>query len=96
LPEGTIFGLGSGPKPDTLALLRQKYPEATLRFVEDKAETVRAAADDLRLFSVGLYFAEWGYSTPEQAALAASMPRVQSLAQARDLASVLQLRGDTR
>jgi hypothetical protein len=91
LPEGALFGLGSGPKTNTLASLRQRHPEATLRFVEDKAETIRAAASDPRLFSVKLYFAGWGYSTPEQAALAASMPRVQTLNRARDLASVLQL-----
>ena len=88
-----IFGLGSGTKADMLFTLRQRHPEATLRFVEDKAETIRSVANDPRLFSLGLYFAEWGYSTPEQAALAASMPRVHILANAEDLATALELDG---
>jgi len=39
VPEESIFGLGSGPKADTLATLRQRHPDATIRFVEDKVRS---------------------------------------------------------
>ena len=46
---------------DTLAALRHAHPGATLRFVGDRPEAVRAAARDSRLFSVELYISEWSY-----------------------------------
>jgi len=90
LESERIFGLGSGPKGDTLCTLQQQHAGATLRFVEGKAETVRSVASDLRLLGVELYFAGWGHSTPEQKALVASMPRVRPLVECEQLASVLQ------
>lgn len=89
LDDDRIFGLGSGPKAATLALLQDRHPDATISFVEDKIETLRTVANDLNLFSVGLYFAEWGYSTAEQKALSASMPRVKSLSVDSDLTLAL-------
>ena len=61
-----------------------------MSFVEDKVETLRAVANDVSLFSTALYFAEWGYSTAEQQALASSMPRVKSLSTSESLSAVFQ------
>lgn len=85
LDDERVFGLGSGPKAETLCALRERHraiePECTMSFVEDKAETLLAVAADARLLgSPTLYFAPWGYSTGEQKALAARLPRVRTLA----------------
>ena len=89
LEADAIFGLGSGPKVDTLSTLQQKHPEAQLAFVEDRLETLRTAANDPRLFGCRLFFAEWGYSTAEQQALVGSMPRVRALSQSSELPKAL-------
>ena len=78
LPNECVFGLGSGPKPDTLAELQARHAGAELAFLEDKVETLVKVARDMRLLPVSLHFAEWGYSTPQQQAIAASLPRVRS------------------
>ena len=90
LDDDRVFGLGSGPKAETLRTLAQRHPDLPLSFVEDKVETLRAVANDLSLLSTTLYFAEWGYSTAEQQAAAASMPRVRSLSRSEDLAVVFK------
>jgi phosphoglycolate phosphatase-like HAD superfamily hydrolase len=87
--EEAIFGLGSGPKVDTLSELQQRHPGAQITFVEDRLDTLRKAANDPRLFGCRLYFAEWGYSTAEQQALAGSMPRVRSLTDSSELSAAL-------
>ena len=95
LDEARIFGQPeySGPKAATLQELRAKHPEASsISFVEDTAESLRAIANDVSLFGLRLYFAEWGYSTPEQQRLASSMPRVTTLRGSEDLAGVFASR----
>ena len=56
----------------------RRYAGAELAFLEDKVETLVKVARDMRLLPVSLHFAEWGYSTPQQQAIAASLPRVRS------------------
>lgn len=90
LADERIFGLGSGPKAKTLSTLAQRHEGSCVSFVEDKVETLRAVANDVSLFSTALYFAEWGYSTAEQQALASSMPRVKSLSTSESLSAVFQ------
>ena len=61
-----------------LAELQARHAGAELAFLEDKVETLVKVARDMRLLPVSLHFAEWGYSTPQQQAIAASLPRVRS------------------
>jgi len=81
--EDKIYGLGSGPKADTLAMLLDKYnsdapdgEKTVIHFVEDKVETLEKICKDPRLDEVRLYFANWGYSTPSQKQIAKANPRV--------------------
>jgi len=90
LDDAAIYGLGSGPKADTLCELQAKHEGARLSFVEDRVETLRLVANDPRLFGCELYFAEWGYSNAEQQAKIAAMPRVRSLATGSDLGVLYQ------
>ena len=74
----------------TLVTLRQRWPDADMVYIDDRAEAVRAAAADVRLLSLRLAYAEWGSASPSQAALAASFPRVRRLVNPSDLAAVLE------
>ena len=56
----------------------QPLTREIVAFLEDKVETLVKVARDMRLLPVSLHFAEWGYSTPQQQAIAASLPRVRS------------------
>ena len=89
LDDAHIFGLGSGPKVQTLRALQQAHPSSALSFVEDRVQTLRTAANEPSLFGCHLYFATWGYSDSEQRAAAASMPRVRTLSRSDELAELL-------
>ena len=84
---------GGGDKAGTLAELRARHPEASLAFVDDRVATLRGICNAIGLFGVELFFAEWGYSTAQQQAIVASMPRVRKLGpESGELAKAL--RGD--
>jgi len=78
-------------KADVLAMLRERHTTALLRYVDDDADCLRAVASDPRLFPLQLFFAGWGYSTPEQTSLVAAMPRVAELSSSRELEAVLEM-----
>ena len=59
--------------------------------MDDDAACLRAAAADARLFSLQLFFADWGYSSAAQASQVASMPRVRALGSSRDLGGVFEM-----
>ena len=91
IADERVYGLGSGPKATTLAELQRLHPGVPLAFVEDRVQTLRSVANELSLFGCELYFAQWGYSTPEQQAWAASFPRVRDLgAESSGLARALR------
>jgi len=87
--DARVFGLGSGPKVQTLRALQQAHPSSALSFVEDRVQTLRTVANEPSLFGCRLYFAHWGYSDSEQRAAAASMPRVRTLSRSDELAELL-------
>ena len=69
-----MYGLGSGPKVDTLATImaQPEHAGAQLHFVEDRLATLRKVAKDERLAAWNLYLVDWGYNTPEERAEAAA------------------------
>ena len=80
IEEDRVISLhGGGEKALVLAELRQRHPDAQLAYVEDRVPVLRTMANEVSLFACELYFAQWGHSTPEQQAAAASMPRVRAL-----------------
>jgi len=79
LEPSHVFGLEHGPKSEVLYLLLERHPTEQLCVVDDNAVNLRGMAADRRLFSAQLWFAAWGYSTPQQRALVATMPRVRTL-----------------
>ena len=89
--ERVLSAADAKGKSEALAALRLRHPEATIRYVDDSADSLRAIAADPRLFSVGAFFASWGYSTAEQESRVAAMPRVRALSSSRELDSVLQM-----
>lgn len=96
LPDEQVCRLESGPTPDAVAELRRRHPHASLAFVADRAEAVRAVARDTRLLDTELYFAAWGRSNDGQRALAASMPRVWTLTTSTELDITVRPRISTR
>mmetsp|Transcript_3330 Transcript_3330/g.4678 ORF Transcript_3330/g.4678 Transcript_3330/m.4678 type:complete len:393 (+) Transcript_3330:81-1259(+) len=82
IDEDKIFGLGSGPKADTLDKLLEFYnsdessEKTVIHFVEDKVETLEKICKDPRLDDVQLYFATWGYNTAAQAERAKENSRI--------------------
>ena len=90
--EHVLSGIqGDAAKAARLAELRQQHAEATLAFVDDSVPPLRAVANHLGLFGAELYHARWGYSTPQQQAEAAAMPRVRGLGpESADLVTVLR------
>ena len=90
-PEQILLAPDAPSKADALAVLRQRHAGATLRCVDDSADSLRAIAADPRLFSLQPFFASWGYCTEVQASSVAAMPRVRSLASSRDLGDVLEM-----
>ena len=89
---GARGGSSGGPsKADVLTELRRAHPTAVLRYVDDDAASLRAAAADPRLFSVELHFALWGYNQPTDEASVAAMPRVHALTDSRQLEDALRM-----
>jgi phosphoglycolate phosphatase-like HAD superfamily hydrolase len=79
-PAAHIYGLDrKKPKTDILAELLQQHPNTQIQFVEDRLPTLINVSQDQRLYSVALYFAEWGYNTSADQQLAAKDPRIQQL-----------------
>ena len=89
LDEGLVCGLDAGSQVDALWQIQSLDPKAQVRFVEDRVDTLRAVANDARLFGTQLLFAEWGYSNPSQQSCIVGMPRVRSLADTKQLKAVL-------
>lgn len=59
-----VYGLDRNlPKPEILADLVRSRPEQHIIFVEDRLPTLFNVIDDVRLPSVELVFANWGYNT---------------------------------
>ena len=77
--ERVVSLQGGGEKARALAELRRRHPDVPLAYVEDRVPVLRSIANEVSLFACELYFAQWGHSTPEQQAAAASMPRVRAL-----------------
>lgn len=66
LSEDRIFGLDRNmSKPEVLKILRQRHPEQTLRFVEDRLPALLKVSQEPDLASVQLVFALWGYNCDE-------------------------------
>ena len=84
---------GDAAKAAAIVELRQRHADATIAFVDDRVTPLRTVANNLGLFGIELYHARWGYSTPQQEAEAAAMPRVRGLGpESAELARAL--RGD--
>ncbi|KAL1524040.1 hypothetical protein AB1Y20_018954 [Prymnesium parvum] len=81
-------------KGDALHQLRERHPQEQLVVVDDNAAALRNIAADRRLFGAQLWFAAWGYSTPQQQALVATMPRVRTLGSASSLHEVFGTASD--
>jgi len=83
-----VYGLDFGSKLAMLGELQREHAGSRLSFVEDRVETLRAVANEPRLFSCRLFFARWGYSDSEQQAAAAYMPRIRTLSDSSELAGL--------
>mmetsp|Transcript_160631 Transcript_160631/g.283226 ORF Transcript_160631/g.283226 Transcript_160631/m.283226 type:complete len:424 (-) Transcript_160631:79-1350(-) len=88
LEDKRILELESTSKAETLSKLALRHPHSQLKFVEDRADTVLSLCNDLSIFGVRLYFAEWGYSTDSQKHCLRGSPRVCSLEHSKELSKV--------
>jgi phosphoglycolate phosphatase-like HAD superfamily hydrolase len=87
VPADRIIFVEQGRKKvDVLAEIASKLGAsggggvAPLAYVDDNVNVVRQVVSDLRLASkVQVFFAEWGYSSPSQKAMAARFPRVTKI-----------------
>lgn len=73
-----------------LCQLQQSHQSQQLIFVGGRPETLRAICNNAELFSAQLYFIEWGHAHPDESALVNTWPRVRSLTNGGDLASVFE------
>ena len=79
LPADRIFGLDTGKsKEDVLEQLSQRseFDGGRFHFVEDRLQTLIRVAGRRRLRHVLLYLAAWGYNTPKDREMAASIRRI--------------------
>jgi len=85
VPADRIFFAEKGrTKCDVLVELASKVSaangEVPLVYVDDNVDVVRDVVGDLRLADkLRVYFAEWGYSSSSQKAMAARFPRVTNV-----------------
>ena len=79
-PADRVLGLGAADHADALCDLQRRHVAHRLVYVDDRAQSIRRAASDARLLRWELCFASWGYTSPQQVALVARMPRVRVLA----------------
>ncbi len=82
LPIAQVWGKERArPKPDLLRVLRQEQGVAytSIWFVEDRLKTLQAVEAEADLDQVGLFFATWGYATPDDRHNAAADPRIAPL-----------------
>lgn len=79
VPEGHMYGLGSGPKTSVLQDLQAKHQGASLHFVEDRLATLKNVIATPALEGWSLYLADWGYNTPEERADAETISRIEVL-----------------
>lgn len=76
-----IFGLEAGRKESVISGLIENHSPRFSCFIEDRIETLRRFALDLRFKNLILAFATWGYATPEQHKLAVNDPRIVPVTQ---------------
>ncbi|MDH5358734.1 MAG: HAD family hydrolase [Gammaproteobacteria bacterium] len=66
LPAEQIFGLDRKlSKQQILVNLLANHPEHKILFVEDRLPTLVNVLEDSRLEDIELFFADWGYNTPQ-------------------------------
>ncbi|XP_074272864.1 uncharacterized protein LOC141596557 [Silene latifolia] len=81
IPPERIYGLGTGPKVETLKKL-QNQPEhqgLTLHFVEDRLATLKNVIKEPELDGWNLYLGDWGYNTEKERDEAAKISRIRML-----------------
>ncbi|CAM9814125.1 unnamed protein product [Chrysoparadoxa australica] len=81
--EERIFGLGTGPKAEVLAMLQEKHAPTPIHFVEDRVETLEGICKDSRLNDVNLYLCDWGFNTHAQRERADQASRIELIGQER-------------
>ncbi|CAI7790202.1 unnamed protein product [Closterium sp. NIES-54] len=78
-PEDKVFGLGTGPKVQTLQHLQSlpQHEGCSFHFVEDRLATLRNVISTPQLDGWHLYLGTWGYNTEQERREAAQIPRIQ-------------------
>ena len=94
MDESTLLSSTSRDLADTLTALRRRYTRATFRFVGDRPESLRIAAEDSRLFGTELYLAEWSYPCAVEGQEGLIPPRVRHIESGR-LQSVFNVPGNS-
>ncbi len=73
LSDSHIYGLDRNMgKPEVLMGILQNHPDETIYFVEDRLPTLTNVLKHGDLATIKLFFALWGYNTPEDKALASN------------------------
>jgi phosphoglycolate phosphatase-like HAD superfamily hydrolase len=80
IPAENIFGLESGKKQHVLGALSRRHPNACFHFLEDRLPTLTRMIHGFD-FNVRLYFARWGYHTPDQWEQAQNISEIKVLSQ---------------
>ncbi|GJP51744.1 hypothetical protein CLOM_g10887 [Closterium sp. NIES-68] len=80
-PEDKVFGLGTGPKVQTLQHLQSlpQHQGCSFHFVEDRLATLRNVINTPQLDAWHLYLGTWGYNTEMERQEATQIPRIQIL-----------------
>jgi len=79
-PVERIFGLDRQlSKQEVLNDLLAQHPNHEVLFVEDRLPTLHNVINDVRLESINLYFADWGYNTVQDKRQASEIPKISSI-----------------
>ena len=88
VPPGRVYGLGSGPKPDVVAAIRERHGGAHVTFIEDRLATLEAFVARGMHADVRLLLAAWGYNTPAERDQARGSPHITLLDTQADLVAL--------
>jgi len=78
-PIENIWGLERKRKKEELLAVQLKSNPTAIHFVEDRLETLLRVESEPSLENVQLHYADWGYGTAEQLAVAINDPHIEVL-----------------
>ena len=66
IEDDQVFGMDRQmSKQDTLLMLKQRHPDQSILFIEDRLQTLQGIIENKELKTISLQLVSWGYNTQE-------------------------------